>query len=133
DALTRIKMHGLLRQLCRRHHPAVLLVTHDVDEAITLADRIVVLADGRLSLDIPVSLPGGRHRDHPETAALRARLLAELGAAEFEPTGPEPGREPGPAVPAEALGLEALESAGALGPAEALESTEEALAQEGRR
>src|SRR5439155_3586104 len=40
DALTRTKMHALLRELCRRHQPAVLLVTHDVDEAITLADRV---------------------------------------------------------------------------------------------
>lgn len=82
DALTRIKMHGLLRELCRRHHPAVLLVTHDVDEAIALADRIVVLTDGCLSLDLTVDLPPGRHRDHPDTAALRARLLAELGVSE---------------------------------------------------
>ena len=43
DALTRIRMHGLLQDLCRRHTPAVLLVTHDVDEAILLADRVVVL------------------------------------------------------------------------------------------
>ncbi len=43
DALTRIRMHGLLRELCAAHRPAVLLVTHDVDEAIALADRIVVL------------------------------------------------------------------------------------------
>ena len=39
-------MHGLLRELCERHRPAVLLVTHDVDEAIVLADRVIVLDDG---------------------------------------------------------------------------------------
>ena len=43
DALTRIRMHVLLQDLCVRHRPAVLLVTHDVDEAILLADRAVVL------------------------------------------------------------------------------------------
>lgn len=79
DALTRIKMHGLLRELCRRHRPAVLLVTHDVDEAIRLADRIVVLTDGRLSLDVPVTLDEGSRSDHPDALALRNRLLAELG------------------------------------------------------
>jgi sulfonate transport system ATP-binding protein len=44
DALTRIKMHDLLRELCARHRPAVLLVTHDVDEAIELADRTHLLS-----------------------------------------------------------------------------------------
>src|SRR5690606_15578249 len=50
DALTRMRMHDLLIELCRRHRPAVLLVTHDVDEAITLADRVLVLADGRIAV-----------------------------------------------------------------------------------
>ena len=45
DALTRIRMHSLVVQLCERHHPAVLLVTHDVDEAILLADRVAVLKE----------------------------------------------------------------------------------------
>ncbi len=49
DALTRITMHGLVLGLWERHRPAVLLVTHDVDEAIALADRVLVLADGRIA------------------------------------------------------------------------------------
>ncbi|GLY92764.1 ABC transporter ATP-binding protein [Actinoplanes sp. NBRC 103695] len=57
DALTRLKMHELLRDLCRRHRPAVLLVTHDVDEAIKLADRIVVLDAGRIALDVRPTQP----------------------------------------------------------------------------
>jgi sulfonate transport system ATP-binding protein len=57
DALTRLKMHELLRDLCRRHRPAVLLVTHDVDEAIKLADRIVVLDAGRIALDVRPAVP----------------------------------------------------------------------------
>ena len=44
DALTRISMHGLLMALWAKHRPAVLLVTHDVDEALALADRVLVLA-----------------------------------------------------------------------------------------
>ena len=48
DALTRIRMHALLRKLCERHRPAVLLVTHDVDEAIVLADRVARAEDGRI-------------------------------------------------------------------------------------
>ena len=60
DALTRIKMHGLLLDLYRRHTPAVLLVTHDVDEAIALADRVIVLTDGVISLDVEVTVPKPR-------------------------------------------------------------------------
>jgi sulfonate transport system ATP-binding protein len=82
DALTRIKMHGLLLDLYRRHTPAVLLVTHDVDEAIALADRVIVLTDGVISLDVNVDVPKPRARDSHQFAALRRRLLAELGVAE---------------------------------------------------
>jgi sulfonate transport system ATP-binding protein len=82
DALTRIKMHGLLLDLYRRHTPAVLLVTHDVDEAIALADRVIVLTDGVISLDVEVSVPKPRARDSHEFATLRRRLLTELGVVD---------------------------------------------------
>ena len=49
DALTRITMHQLVLDLWERHRPAILLVTHDVDEALALADRVLVLDDGRIS------------------------------------------------------------------------------------
>jgi sulfonate transport system ATP-binding protein len=79
DALTRLKMHGLLRDLCRRHEPAVLLVTHDVDEAIVLADRILVLDEGRFSADRRVALDHPRDRSSPAFAELREELLVALG------------------------------------------------------
>jgi sulfonate transport system ATP-binding protein len=79
DALTRIKMHVLLKKLCAAHRPAVLLVTHDVDEAIVLADRVIVLDDGIVSSDLGIELPTGRSQADPAFAALRTRLLAELG------------------------------------------------------
>lgn len=82
DALTRIKMYQLLRDLWGRHRPAVLHVTHDVDEAILLADRIVVLSDGVLSLELDVGLPMPRSRNAAGFAELRSRLLAELGVKE---------------------------------------------------
>jgi sulfonate transport system ATP-binding protein len=82
DALTRIRMHALVQQLCARHHPAVLLVTHDVDEAVLLADRVLVLSDGTISLDVPVQVADPRFRGDPAFIALRARLLAELGVDE---------------------------------------------------
>jgi sulfonate transport system ATP-binding protein len=82
DALTRLRMHGLLQQLCERHRPATLLVTHDVDEAISLADRILVLSDGGISLD---HRNPARERRGTAALALRARLLQELGVRAPEP------------------------------------------------
>lgn len=82
DALTRLKMYRLLHELWSRRHMAVLHVTHDVDEAILLADRVVVLSGGRVSLDRRVSLPFPRSRGDSGFDPLRRSLLAELGVAE---------------------------------------------------
>ena len=79
DALTKIRMHVLLQDLYKRHRPAVLLVTHDVDEAILLADRVLVLTDGRISLSETVDIAGPRRRTDAQFSALRSRLLKELG------------------------------------------------------
>lgn len=79
DALTRLKMHALLRELCRRHRPAVLLVTHDVDEAILLADRVLVLDGGHVVLDRGVELDHPRDRADDGFAELRHDLLDALG------------------------------------------------------
>ncbi|KLI06656.1 sulfonate ABC transporter ATP-binding protein [Mycolicibacterium conceptionense] len=82
DALTRLKMYGLLHDLWSRRHMAVLHVTHDVDEAILLADRVVVLSGGRVSLDRRVELPFPRTRSDDGFDDLRRALLAELGVRE---------------------------------------------------
>jgi sulfonate transport system ATP-binding protein len=79
DALTRITMHRLVLGLWERHRPAVLLVTHDVDEALALADRVLVLADGRIAHESHIELDRPRDRDHHELTDLRDRLLFELG------------------------------------------------------
>lgn len=83
DALTRIRMHALLRDLCARHRPAVLLVTHDVDEAIVLADRVVVLDEGRIARErrVDQSYRTGERRDaaDPRFARIRTELLDALG------------------------------------------------------
>ncbi|MDR5759210.1 ABC transporter ATP-binding protein [Caballeronia sp. LZ035] len=81
DALTRIRMYELVARLWRAHAPAVVLVTHDVDEAILLSDRIVVLAEGEISADLQVDTPRPRSRSDASAVALRTRLLAELGVA----------------------------------------------------
>ncbi|EJL94798.1 ABC-type nitrate/sulfonate/bicarbonate transport system, ATPase component, partial [Herbaspirillum sp. CF444] len=81
DALTRIRMHALVRQLVDRHRPGVLLVTHDVDEAILLADRVLVMRAGAIAGEYAVSHAAGKNRAHPEAQELREHLLAELGVA----------------------------------------------------
>lgn len=79
DALTRIRMHALLLELCRSYRPAVLPVTRDVDEAITLADRVVVIDGGRIAHDVDVVLSEDRAERAAEQAAYRETLLAALG------------------------------------------------------
>lgn len=79
DALTRLKMHELVAALWQRHNPAVLLVTHDVDEAVLLADRAVVLKEGQLILDLPVNLERPRSRGDAGFDRLRRELLVALG------------------------------------------------------
>ncbi|WP_338773796.1 ABC transporter ATP-binding protein [Nocardia vulneris] len=79
DALTRIKMHALLQDLCGRHKPAVLLVTHDVDEAVLLADRVLVLDDGSIAVDQRIDLERPRHHSDPAFNHYRSLLLASLG------------------------------------------------------
>jgi len=79
DALTRLKMHDLVLALWAAHQPAVLMVTHDVDEAIALADRILVLDQGRIVAQERIEAPRGERIE--ATRALRPRLLALLGGA----------------------------------------------------
>jgi len=79
DALTRLRMQELVTALWRAHRPAILLVTHDVDEALGLADRVLMLEHGRIALDLPVELPRPRRHDAAAFITLRERLLAALG------------------------------------------------------
>lgn len=78
DALTRLKMHDLVLSLWREHRPAVLLVTHDVDEAIALADRVLVLDKGKIAAEERIVLERPRQPD-ARFHAVRRRLLAQLG------------------------------------------------------
>ena len=98
DALTRLKMHELVLSLWRAHRPAVLLVTHDVDEAITLADRVLVLVEGRIAVEEVVALPRPRQSD-VAFQAIRQRLLGWLGveAPAPVPAPEQPAVEPFPA------------------------------------
>nr|WSZ94764.1 ABC transporter ATP-binding protein [Streptomyces sp. NBC_00857] len=82
DALTRIKAQQLVAELWQRRGCAVLLVTHDVDEALLLADRALVMRDGVIAYETPVALDRPRTVGDPGFAALRSRLLTELGVDE---------------------------------------------------
>jgi sulfonate transport system ATP-binding protein len=79
DALSRLNAQALVARLWEQHRPSVLLVTHDVEEAILLADRVLVLADGRVAHDIAVGLERPRAVGSAPFAALRRTLLAHLG------------------------------------------------------
>lgn len=79
DALTRLKMQALVADLCGRYQPAVLLVTHDVDEAIQLADRVLVLIDGKVAFDERIDLAHPRRRGNQQFDDLRTALLSALG------------------------------------------------------
>ncbi|MGE2714775.1 ABC transporter ATP-binding protein [Mycolicibacterium litorale] len=78
DALTRLSMRTLLLDLWRAHTFGVLLVTHDVDEAVALADRVLVLDDGKVVHSLEIDGPRGAS---PRTERYRAELLDQLGVA----------------------------------------------------
>jgi sulfonate transport system ATP-binding protein len=79
DALTRITAQDLLLQLWSRHRFSVLLVTHDVNEAVALADRVLVMDSGRLAHEVRIDLPRPREHRSPHAARLAGQLLELLG------------------------------------------------------
>ncbi|MDT7747242.1 MAG: sulfonate transport system ATP-binding protein [Pseudonocardiales bacterium] len=82
DALTRVKAQQLVADLWARHRCAVLLVTHDVEEALLLADRVLVMDGGVIAHEVTVALPRPRPIDHPTLVRLRTELLGRLGIVE---------------------------------------------------
>lgn len=79
DALTKLQMQDLVAELCAVHQPAVVLVTHDVDEAIRLADRLLILRKGRFAVSVTIDTSAPRDRNDPRLLEYRRDLLAELG------------------------------------------------------
>ncbi|WP_341684301.1 ABC transporter ATP-binding protein [Nocardia farcinica] len=79
DALTRLRMQDLVGDLVARHRPAVLMVTHDVDEAVRLADRVIVLDRGRFAVDTAITAPRPRERADPDILRYQTEFLAHLG------------------------------------------------------
>jgi sulfonate transport system ATP-binding protein len=79
DALTRMHMHRLIEALWKQHQLSVLLITHDVDEAILLADRALVIDRGRIIESIRIDLPRARDLSQPGFVTLRKQLLSAIG------------------------------------------------------
>ncbi|HEY1103571.1 MAG TPA: ATP-binding cassette domain-containing protein [Burkholderiaceae bacterium] len=100
DALTRIEMHRLIEGLWRANGFTALLVTHDVQEAVALADRVILIEDGRIALDETIRLPRPRVHGDAAFAAIEKRILDRvLQQPDAQPT-PDPHW---PGEPAHAL------------------------------
>lgn len=78
DALTRHDMQCLIETLWRERGFTALLVTHDVQEAVALADRVLLVEDGRVTLDQRIDLPRPRHRSDPGYAQLEESILQRV-------------------------------------------------------
>lgn len=89
DALTRLEMQTLIERLWQEHGFTVLLVTHDVPEAVQLADRVIVLEHGGVGLDLAVDLARPRELAAPEVAAVETRVLARVLGRRTETPRPE--------------------------------------------
>ncbi|MEW9901442.1 aliphatic sulfonates ABC transporter ATP-binding protein [Pseudomonas putida] len=90
DALTRIEMQQLIERLWHQHGFTVLLVTHDVNEAVAVADRVILIEDGAVGLDLTVDLPRPRARGSHRLAALESEVLSRVLAVPGTPPEPEP-------------------------------------------
>jgi sulfonate transport system ATP-binding protein len=85
DALTRISMQRLLERVWHDQAFTAILVTHDVSEAVALADRVLVIEGGRIAHDINVYIPRPRRRGSADLAALEGSILRELLQSADEP------------------------------------------------
>ncbi|MFD1803029.1 aliphatic sulfonates ABC transporter ATP-binding protein [Mixta tenebrionis] len=78
DALTRIEMQALVEEIWQQQNFTVLLVTHDVSEAVALADRVLLIEDGRIGLDLTIDLPRPRRRGSARLAGLEEQVLERV-------------------------------------------------------
>lgn len=78
DALTRLEMQDLIESLWQQHGFTVVLVTHDVSEAVALADRVILIDQGQIRLDLTVDVPRPRRRGNARLAELEAEVLNHI-------------------------------------------------------
>lgn len=86
DALTRIEMQSLIERLWQQHDFTVLLVTHDVSEAVTVADRVILIDQGQIGMDLTVDLPRPRRKGSARLAELEAEVLDRVLTPPLSPT-----------------------------------------------
>ena len=89
DAFTRLEMQSLIENIWQKHGFTALLVTHDVEEAVTLADRVILLQDGMIAQDLAIPLPRPRQRDHATFTSTVKQILKQIL---HEPNHSEPDR-----------------------------------------
>jgi sulfonate transport system ATP-binding protein len=89
DALTRIEMQALIEQVWQDKGFTAVVVTHDVSEAVALADRILLLDEGRVAMDVAVDLPRPRRHGDPAAAAIEGRILDRLLGRQDERRAPD--------------------------------------------
>jgi sulfonate transport system ATP-binding protein len=90
DALTRARAQRLVAELWAKHDCAILLVTHDVEESLLLADRVLVMDHGGIAHEVTVDLPRPRGIGDPTFVALRTQLLSWLGVEDASAATPAP-------------------------------------------
>jgi sulfonate transport system ATP-binding protein len=78
DALTRIEMHQLIEDLWMEKKFTAVLVTHDVEEAVALANRVILIEDGEIVMNHPIKLPYPRQRDHPLFSPTVSHILNRI-------------------------------------------------------
>lgn len=78
DALTRLEMQQLIENIWKKHGFTAILVTHDVSEAVQLADRIILLDQGNIARSFNVNLPHPRNKSNPLFASLEAEVLQSI-------------------------------------------------------
>lgn len=93
DALTRIEMQQLIERLWLEQQFTVLLVTHDVSEAVALADRVILIENGQIGLDLRITLPRPRERDSGFAHFERVILERILVKQEYEQIGTAPAQD----------------------------------------
>ncbi|MBM7652318.1 ATP-binding cassette domain-containing protein [Neobacillus cucumis] len=84
DALTRIEMQELIEKIWKSHQFSAVLVTHDVAEAITLADRVVLIEEGKITMDLQIPLPRPRERGSNAFGRLEGKVLSRVMKKELQ-------------------------------------------------
>jgi sulfonate transport system ATP-binding protein len=78
DAFTRLEMQSLIENIWQKHAFTALLVTHDVEEAVSLADRVILLQDGMIAQDVAIPLPRPRQRHHATFTSIVNQILKRI-------------------------------------------------------